>query len=324
MYARLISAPVVLATLACAADTQPGCSIAGAVFGMDPLGESVLLKDSGGYFRNVKVTASTTAVKLSLGTQGSRTPIRVADLNTGDLVCVRGGSAEAVQLSVVTRADLHRAQLAFLAEWQHDGVYGTLSAIDIPGRKLLVSPVPPSKEHSPVEVSVPASVRLRAARHDARLITDSSSFQLDELRVGEPVYVRGTRESGQQELAATLVLKGGYRAILGILAEVRVFDSAVRILEFGTGRSLRLKITPGQVYRTTENLTDPMRVVTQSGAVLSPVGFADLQAGDAILVIGRADDGSSEGDGVIAVTKFGAFGVLPQDPQKNAVWLLAK
>jgi hypothetical protein len=324
MHARLISAPVLLAAVGCAADTQPACSMAGAVFGMDPLGESVLLKDSGGYFRNVKVTASTTAVKLSLGPEGSRTAIRVADLTTGDLVCVRGGSVEAVQLSVVARADLHRAQLAFLADWQRDGVYGTLSAIDISGRKLLVSPLPPSKEHSPVQVSVPASARLRAALHEARLITDSSSFQLEELRVGEPVYVRGSRESGQQELAATLVLKGGYRAILGILAEVRVFDSAVQIMEFGTGRSLRMKITPGQIYRTTENLTDPMRVVTQSGAVLAPVGFADLQAGDAILVIGRTNDGSAEGDGVIAVTKFGAFGVLPQDPQKNAIWLLEK
>jgi hypothetical protein len=119
-------------------------------------------------------------------------------------------------------------------------------------------------------------------------------------------------------------LKGGYRAILGILTEVRVFDSAVQIVEFGTGRSLRMNITPGQLYRTTENLTDPMRVVTQSGAVLAPVGFADLQPGDAILVVGRANDGSSEGDGVIAVTKFGAFGVLPQDPQNKVVWLLAR
>ena len=318
-----VYAPVLFAAAACTADTQAPCSVVGAVFGIDPLAESLLLKDSGGYFKRVAITASTPTFKLSLGQDG-RAPMRAGDLNSGDLVCVRGGSAEAVQLSVVPRADLHRAQLAFLAAWQRDGVYGTVSEIDIPGRRLLITPLSPSQDREPVRVLLPSSVRLRAPLQEARLITDSSSFRFEELREGEPVYVRGTRESGQKEFVATLVLKGGYRAILGILSEVRIADSAVQILEFGTDRSLRMKITPGQVYRTTENLTDPMRVVTQSGAVLAPVGFSDLVPGDAILVVGRANDGSSEGDGVIAVTKFGAFGVLPQDPQNKVVWLLAK
>jgi hypothetical protein len=150
------------------------------------------------------------------------------------------------------------------------------------------------------------------------------SFQLKDLQPGEPVYVRGARPGNGPEITASLVLKGGYRGILGTLIEVQVLGSVLRIHEFGTGRTLSMKMTPGGVYRTTENITHPMRVETASGVLLAPVGLADIQPGDAILVIGKTTGEASEGDGLVAVTKFGTFGVLPQDPQNRLSWFIAK
>ena len=67
-----------------------------------------------------------------------------------------------------------------------------------------------------------------------------------------------------------------------------------------------------------------MRVQTASGVVLAPVGLADIQPGDAILVIGKMTGETSEGSGLAAVTKFGTFGVLPQDPQNRLSWFITK
>ena len=45
------------------------------------------------------------------------------------------------------------------------------------------------------------------------------------------------------EMAASLVLKSGYRGILGTLIEVQVLGSVLRIQEFGTDRTLSIKMT---------------------------------------------------------------------------------
>jgi hypothetical protein len=67
-----------------------------------------------------------------------------------------------------------------------------------------------------------------------------------------------------------------------------------------------------------------MRIETKTGVLLAPVGFADIQAGDAVLVIGRTNDQTSEGEGLVVVTKFGTFGAVPHDPQDRVAWFLRK
>jgi hypothetical protein len=196
--------------------------------------------------------------------------------------------------------------------------------MDLGQRILVIAPLPPTVDQSPVRIVVPNSARLKTGLPDAKRITDAAPFQFEDLKVGETVYVRGSRKDAGRKFEASLVLKGGYRGILGALVEVRALDSALLIQEFGTGRSLRLKVTSGELYRTTEKLTNPTRLETESGVVLVPIEFADLQVGDAVLIVGKTSGDGTEGDGLVAVTRFGTFGVLPQDPDNRISWLLGK
>jgi hypothetical protein len=304
------------------ADDATRCKLYGPIFGVDPLGGTLLIKDAGGYLKNVKLPSAISKLPVTAG--GSVTTIRPSDLNTGDLVCVHGDSDTAPRVSVVLRTEMHRAQSEFLVTWQRNTLYGTIASIDVGARMFRVESLPSSTGDTPVSVSLPASAKLRTASADARRITESTSFALEDLKVGEPVYVRGARSANGSEMAASVVLKGGYRGILGTLVEVQVLLSILRIREFGTGETLSIKMTPGETYRTTEDLTHWMRVETASGVVLAPVGLADLSSGDAILVIGKLAEGVSDGEGLVAVTKFGTFGVVPQDPQGRVSWLMTK
>ena len=317
----LLSALTLFVGLA-SADETGSCKTAGTIFTIDPLGGTLIVKDATGYLKNIQVTSGTTISKLPVTAGGSTTPIRPGDLNSGDIVCV--DSSTPPKLSVVSRQDVHRAQADFLSGWQRNSLYGNISSIDVAGRSLTVKPLPPSTGDTPVRISLPPSVQLRTAPPDARRLSEAVSFRLEDLKPGEPVYVRGARSSNGAELAASMILKGGYRGILGSLVEVQVLPSVLKIHEFGTGRTLNMKMTPGQVYRTTENITHPMRVETASGVLLVSVGLADLQPGDAILVIGKTAGESSDGEGLAAVMKFGTFGVLPQDPQNSVSWFIAK
>ncbi|HYI93266.1 MAG TPA: hypothetical protein VEX68_06965 [Bryobacteraceae bacterium] len=317
----LLSALTLFIGLA-SADETGGCKMAGTIFTIDPLGGTLILKDATGYLKNVPVPSGTAISKLPVTAGGATSSIRPADLNNGDIVCVDASTPP--KLSVVSRQDVHRAQADFIVGWQQNSLYGNISAIDIAGRSLMVKPLPPSTGDSPVRISLPTSVQLKTAPPNARRISEAVSFQLEDLKPGDPVYVRGSRSASGSEIAASLILKDGYRGILGSLIEVQVLASVLRIREFGTGRTLDMKMTPNQVYRTTENITHPMRVETASGVLLAPVGLADLQSGDAILVIGKTAGEGSAGEGLAAVMKFGTFGVLPQDPQNSVSWFIAK
>jgi hypothetical protein len=321
---HLIPALIAFAGFA-SADQPAACKMAGAVFSIDPVGGTLLLKDATGHFNNVKISSGTAVSKLPVTAGGSITTIRPTDLHSGDLVCVQGSKGDTpLELSVVARSDVQRAQADFLAGWQRNSLYGTLSSIDVSGRSFVVTPLPPSTDHMPVRVSLPPSVQLRTAPPNARRVRESTSFRLEDLKPDDPVYVRGVRAGSGPEMAASLVLKGGYRGILGTLIEAQVLKSVLRIQEFGTDRTLTIKMTPGEMYRTTENITHPMRVETAIGVVLAPVGFAQIEPGDAILIIGKTSGEASEGTGLGAVTKFGTFGVLPQDPQNRLSWFIAK
>jgi len=326
MRRRLLYVPLTLIVFgACApADDTTRCKLYGPIFGVDPLGGTLLIKDARGDMKNVKLPTETAISRLPITAGAIVTTVRPSDLNAGDLVCVHGVPGAELRLSVVLRSDLHRAQSDFLVAWQHDSLYGTLASIDVAGRTFVVTPLPPWTGDTPVRVSLPPAVKLRTASADARRITESTSFALEDLKAGEPVYVRGVRSADGPDMVATLVLKGGYRGIVGVLVEVQVFSSTLRIREFGTGETLSIKMTPGETYRTTENITHWMRVETATGVVLAPVGLADLSEGDAILVIGKAAAGASQGEGLVAVTKFGTFGVVPQDPGGRVSWLITK
>jgi hypothetical protein len=318
------TAAIVFAAFASGSESSATCKVFGLIFGVDPIGGTLLLKDEGGYLKTVRLPSGIIISKLPVTPGGQITKIGTTDLNTGDLLCAQGGDEGAApQLSVVTRADLHRAQSNFLVRWQRDSLYGKLSSIDAPGRTMVLTPLPPWVGDTPIRVSLPASIKLRAAPPNARHISESTSFAVEDLQPGETVYVRGIRSNNGSDMAASLVLRGGYRGILGTLIEVQVLSSTLRVREFGTDETLSIKMTPGETYRTTENLKNPMRVETASGVVLAPVGLADLQTGDAILVIGKTTS-TTAAEGLVAVTKFGTFGVAPEDPNERVSWLLAK
>jgi hypothetical protein len=147
-------------------------------------------------------------------------------------------------------------------------------------------------------------------------------FELGDLQVGDQIFVRGTRDVADPAITAALVLKGGYRAILGTLIDVQPLTSMIKVKEYGTGRKLSISLPGGEVFRTTESITQATRVDPGAGIMLAPAGYADLEKGDAIVVVGRINDQTSEGEGLAVITKFGTFGVVPRSADDRIVWFI--
>ena len=153
-------------------------------------------------------------------------------------------------------------------------------------------------------------------------ISDSTSFNLEDLQQGDTVYVRGKGSPGDPNLQATLVLKGGMRGILGTLLQVG--NASVTINEFGTGRTLDISIPSAMIYRTTREMTASDGVPRLDESRLATILFTDLQPGDTVLIIGVTDFNTNKGTGLGLISQFGHFGSVPNDKGNQLSWFLAK
>jgi hypothetical protein len=226
------------------------------------------------------------------------------------------------EISVVARADVQRAQRDFLIAWQRSSVYGTIWSMDVAARTLVVFPVPPSPHGSALTITLAPDAELRAAPTTARRLADLMPFEFGDLQLGEQIFVRGTRDVADPAITASLVLKGGYRAILGTLIDVQPLRSTITVREYGSGRKLSISVPGGEVFRTTESISQATRVDPGAGIMLAPVGYADLEKGDAIVAVGRINDHKSEGEALAVITKLGTFGVVPRSADDRIVWFI--
>src|SRR4051794_6076700 len=69
---------------------HPACSTGGAAFGIDLLGNSLLVKDPKGYIGSLKLTPATKLLRLMVSgmSGGEKTAaIQLREIQSGDLVC---------------------------------------------------------------------------------------------------------------------------------------------------------------------------------------------------------------------------------------------
>jgi hypothetical protein len=250
--------------------------------------------------------------------------ITFADIHQNDLVCIEGdpGDKSFTRISVVARSDSQRAQREVALRWQSSSVFGTILFIDRENHKLVISPQITQNPPPPTQISLSPDVQYRSYPPTALRIGDATSIAFKDLQQGETVYVRGKGGDGDPNLHATLVLKGGMRAIIGTLLEVS--GSNVRLQEIGSGRDLSIAIPSTMAYRTTRELTKSGGTIRFDESKLAAVQFSDLQPGDTVLVLGSTDYNTNTGTGLGIISQFGHFGSVPTDTGHQLSWFLAK
>lgn len=288
------------------------CAISGAAFGVDLLGNGLLVKDPTGYIRSLKTTSSTKVLRISTtGTSGGDkvSPIRFADIQSGDLVCALTGANESVsQVSIVSRGDVEQAQREFVAAWQKDSLFGKVQSLDSAAQRMVVTP---ADSAAPATVNLSGTTQFRTIPLNATKLSDGKKITAGDVKIGDTVYVHGQRTGGKPDLDAKVIITGGFRGIIGSFLDAQPLQGLARIHEFGSGKQLTLKVREAALYRTTNQLNSSYQVLGPDGPRLAPINSSDLQPGDIVLVVGQVDQNSSTGTGVALITRFGTFATLP-------------
>jgi len=284
-----------------------------------------MLKDKTGFIAKIELPEQVEITKLGVGDAASSPGrIALADIHRDDLVCIEGnpGDKSFTRISVVARSDSQRAQREVALQWQANSVFGSILTIDRAARSMVVAPQIPQNPPPPTQINLPPDVQYRSYPMTALRISDATPIAFEDLQQGDAVYVRGKGAIGDPTLQATMVLKGGIRAILGTLLEVS--GSSVRLQEFGTGRNLSISIPSSMTYRTTRELTRSGGTLRLDESKLAMVQFSDLKPGDTVLVLGSTKSNTNEGTGLGIISQFGHFGSVPTDAGNQLSWFLTK
>jgi len=303
---------------------KPECTQAGLVFATDLFGEALLVKTPSGSIVTIALSDKTAVTRAPHSLGEPPEPMSIQVIQAGDLVCayLEGDSKTAARLTVMPRTEISAKQREFLTEWHRGSIYGDIRELDSARDTMVVAPVPPTAEMKPVRVKLGSDVKFRTFPPKATNVSDAIPFRIEDLHVGDRVYVWGNRPPGESILPAQIVAKDGFRVITGNILSISPMNSIVQIREFGTGRVLDVKLTMEQIYRTAPAITTPTKISTPSGVPMVNLGFSDLQPGDVVMVIGKTQEQGSQALGLILITEFGTFGIAPNDLSGQLTWIL--
>jgi hypothetical protein len=206
--------------------------VVGAIKAIDA-GGITLTADSGDEV-HATLTDSTRIVRVAPGEKDLKnaTPLQKQDLQIGDRILVRGRpgadsrSVAALAIIVMKQSDVAAKQQKEREDWQKRGVGGLVTAVDPATGTITVSQTSFAGTKS-VAVHTSKSTILRRYAPDSVKFDDAKIAPLDQIKVGDQLRARGSKNEDGTELNAEEVVSGTFRNLAG---QITAVDSAANTL----------------------------------------------------------------------------------------------
>jgi hypothetical protein len=240
VFSALVFAQDTIAQDSFAQDTKTGSApadaafqrVVGAIKAIDA-GGITLTADAGDEV-HATLTDSTRIVRVAPGEKDLKnaTPLQKQDLQIGDRILVRGRpgadahSLAALAIIVMKQSDVAAKQQKEREDWQKRGVGGLVNAVDAATGTITVSQTSFAGTKS-VVVHTSKSTILRRYAPDSVKFDDAKIAPLDQIKVGDQLRARGSKNEDGTELNAEEVVSGTFRNLAG---QITAVDSAANTL----------------------------------------------------------------------------------------------
>ena len=185
-----------------------------------------LASDSG---EEIKVTLQDSAriLRVAPGEKDLKnaTPVQKQDLQVGDRILVRGKagadthSISAAAVIVMKQADVAGKRQQEREDWQKRGLGGLVTAVDASSATITISMMSFSGNKS-VAIHTTKDTVLRRYAPNSVKFDDAKVAPLDQIKVGDQLRARGTKNADATELAAEEVVSGSFRNLAGQITAV--------------------------------------------------------------------------------------------------------
>jgi hypothetical protein len=196
-------------------------------------------------------------------------PLELQDLQPGDRVLVRGKMADdgksllAASLIAMKKMDIAQKQAQEREEWQKRGVGGLVSAVDPSSGTITIATTALGTSKNMV-IHVSKDTELRRYAPNSVKFNDAKLAPISEIKAGDQLRARGSRNADGSELTADEVVSGSFRNIAGTIASIDSAVGTITVMDLAakkpvviriTGESQLRKLPPPMAQRIAARLT---------------------------------------------------------------------
>jgi hypothetical protein len=218
--------------------------------------------------------------------------IQVSDIQVGDRISahVQAGDPNALLASsalVMSKGDIAQKQQHEREEWRK-GVGGIVKAIDSSSGTITI---PNSLAGAGKQIVIHTSPQTEIRRYspDSVKFEDAKPSALDQIKVGDQVRARGTRNEDGAEFTAQAIVSGSFREMAATVISADAANNSVTVTDLATKKPITIKIGPDSLIRKLPQMM-AMGIAMRLKGVTNP-GGAPAGGGE------PAANGASRGTG---------------------------
>ncbi len=220
-------------------------------------GNIITLATNAGTELTVQVQDSTRILRTVPGRKDLReaTPISLQEVQVGDRVLARGTRAEdgrtliASTLVAMKRSDIVERQQRELQDWRARGVGGLVQSIDLTAKTVTISTLTPTGI-SKTTIQVTDETILRRYAPGSVKFEEAKPGTLNQIKAGDQLRARGSRNPDSTELTADEVVSGTFRNVAGTITSTDAANHMITVNDLATKKPLTVSIGPGSQMRS--------------------------------------------------------------------------
>jgi hypothetical protein len=215
---------------------------------------SVVLTSDSGTDTTLTFAESARIVRATPGQNDlkSATPIQISDIQVGDRVAARGQTGDAGALVaavavVMKQGDIAQRQQSERDEWRK-GVGGIVKEVNAPAGTITVanSLLAGGK---PVIVHAASGIEIKRYSLDSVKFDDAKPGTLDQIKPGDQLRARGTKNADGTEFTAQAIVSGTFKDIAGTVISTDAANNSLTLTDLATKKPVTVKVGPDSLLR---------------------------------------------------------------------------
>jgi len=217
-------------------------------------GASVVVTLDNGTDSTITFTDSARIVRAVPGQADlkSALPIHVSDIQVGDRISahVQAGDNNSLlgaSALVMSKGDIAQKQQREREEWRK-GVGGIVKSVDTSSGTIAI---PNSLAGSGKQILIHTSPQTEIRRYSADSVKfeDAKTSTLDQIKVGDLVRARGTKNEDGSEFTAQAIVSGSFREMAATVISADAGNRSVTVTDLATKKPITIKIGPDSMLR---------------------------------------------------------------------------
>ena len=217
-------------------------------------GNSVVLTTDSGSETTLTFADSARMVRATPGQTDlkSAIPIQISDIQIGDRVLARGQPGEGTAVTatsaiVMKQSDIADKQQREREEWRK-GVGGIVKEVNAAANTLTIANAMVASG-KPILIHLSPDTTIRRYAPNSVKFDDAKPGSLDQIKPGDQVRARGTKNAEGTEFSAQAIVSGAFRDIAGTVVSTDTANHTVTITDLATKKPVVVKVTADSQLR---------------------------------------------------------------------------